>query len=280
MNSEQTINIIMNQLKPTLGETIYDPCMNNGEFLVGAVDYLNSIYDYGINWKNRKYVISGETDDHNKVNNARNNLLNSVITNDNIYNNNIIKFNFNDTVKHSHNMNGGKYDIVVTQLSSYNFNMMNNIFASMKENARCAVVVDDMHLTCSNLNVINIREYMVEHLNVTKIVSIDNNRSIIFFDNRGLTNTVHLIDNMNEVEDVCITESFTLPSIFDTKHQSITYQYMVSHDYHLSDLPDLVDADGNIYDDYYNELQFREEERTSDERRSSDGDCKRQKLDY
>jgi hypothetical protein len=195
-------------------------------------------------------------------------------------------------------MNRGKYDIVVTQLSSYNFNMMNNIFDSMKENARCAVVVDDMYLTCSNLNVINIREYMVEHLNVTKIVSIDNNRSIIFFDNRGLTNTVHLIDieNMNEVDDGCITESFALPSIFDTNqsiteskalpsifgalHQSITYQYMVSHDYHLSDLPDLVDDDGNIYDDYYDELQFREEERTSDERRSSDSDCKRQKLDY
>ena len=278
MNSEQTINIIMNQLKPTLGETIYDPCMNNGEFLVGAVEYLNSIYDYGINWKNRKYVISGETDDHNKVNNARNNLLNSVITNDN--NNNIIKFNFNDTVKHSHNMNRNKYDIVVTRLSSYNFNMMNNIFDSMKENARCAVVVDDRHLTCSNLNVINIREYMVEHLNVTKIVSIGNNMSIIFFDNRGLTNTVYLIDNMNMEVDDCITESKALPSIFDALHQSITYQYMVSHDYHLSDLPDLVDDDGNIYDDYYDELQFREEERTSDERRSSNGDCKRQKLDY
>ena len=223
---------IMSYLKPTLGEKIYDPCMYNGECIVAAIKYMNYNHDYNINWKKMKDYINGTSDDYTFINNARNNILNATYEfRDDLYvythSNN---YNFNNTLQYIYNINGDeKYDIIVSRIYSYNIHLMNLIFNSMKNNCRCAIIVDDIFLFLKNEKYKNIRKKMINTMNVTEIVSIGNSESIIFFDNKCITNNISFynLDNNN----------------IEKYESNLSYEYISLNNYELfddTDMPSLV----------------------------------------
>ena len=222
---------IMSYLKPTLGEKIYDPCMYNGECIVAAIKYMNYNHDYNINWKKMKDYINGTSDDYTFINNARNNILNATYEfRDDLYaythSNN---YNFNNTLQYIYNINSNeKYDIIVSRIYSYNIHLMNLIFNSMKNNCRCAIIVDDIFLFVENEKYKNIRKKMINTMNVTEIVSIGNSESIIFFDNKCITSNVSFYNLDNNIE---------------TYESNLSYKYISLNNYELfddNDMPSLV----------------------------------------
>lgn len=243
-------------------ETILDPCIGTNSFLSMSIKYLNNQYN-NINWNINKQYIYGFDVDNNNINMTLLNLLletgltfnDTIIQNDTIRNdykdiiykvdvilagillnfNNIQYKNCCNRIK-SLKMNGTKIDVLLLQL----------IFQSLNENGRCAIIVHDTIIYNDSKLHIETRKYLIENLNLIKIISLNNNlfsnpfliqsfpdpflfQSILLFKNNGKTNKVYhseikLINN----------------KLIESDLLKIKYNEIVKHNYNLS-------IDGYLY---------------------------------
>ena len=196
-------------------ETILDPTMGTGGFLTMAAKYLNSKYD--IDWSiNSKYIYGCDIDDRLKTLSTLNMLLetgeiaSNLINLDTLHNG----FSFSDIAVEKFNIilanepfgikniiykdlcerikelkiNGTKSEPLFLQL----------MMISLKENGRCAVVVPDGVLFNDTKLHTETRKYLIEKLNLKKVISLDGDffmntcvkSSILYFVNDGTTQEV------------------------------------------------------------------------------------------
>jgi len=200
-NINDIIKYIVERLEPSITETIYDPCMNNGFFIIEYIRYITRINEWdqsGTANKTNLYELILHNINGYEVNNIKyNNIMN------NIY---IIPFQNNIKLYNtSYNININiKYNIIVTDLSniSYNFDIadiLEHIISRMEDNGRCVIIIDNNILYDENNN--TIRKKLLEKINIIKIISIAENKSILFFNNNSPTISIiysNLCYNLNE----------------------------------------------------------------------------------
>ena len=212
-------------LRPTLGETIYDPLMMSGSFLLEAVKYLNSMYQ-DICWKRLYHTINGTF----RINECVNIANNMIFKETNVdFSNNIIQ---NDSI---YNITT-PFDIIVSEIptnSIYELDEFYYTLSLIKENGRGAFLVEDKFLYDNNSEYVEIRKNIIENYNIVKISSISSTDSstpvsILFItNNKRDSNRVHnMIDfyNMFNVDGI-------LEEVYDI---SLTYNNIKSNNYILS----------------------------------------------
>ena len=219
------VKYMIETLRPTLGETIYDPRMMSGSFLLEAIKYLNNTYQ-DICWKRLYHTINGTFEINECVNIANNMIFketnvdfsNNIIQNDSIY---------NITTP---------FDIIVSEIptnSIYELNEFYYILSLIKQNGRGAFLVEDKFLYDNTSKYVEMRKNIIENYNIVKISSISSTDfaipvSILFItNNKRNSNEVHnMIDfyNMFNVDGI-------LEEVYDI---SLTYNNIKSNNYILS----------------------------------------------
>jgi type I restriction-modification system DNA methylase subunit/restriction endonuclease S subunit len=226
--SRNVIEYMVDLCKPTYNnktkkiETILDPSMGTGGFLVMAIKYLNNNYK-DINWNKNKNNIYGFDVDENVKSMA---LLNTFIETGYLFDKTIIQHNTleNDLLLEDETFIN-KVDII---LANEPFGLKNIIHANccdrvkklkirgtkseplflqlmltaLNVNGRCAVIVPDGVLfNNSNLHS-ETRKYLIENFNLIKVISLNGDyfintnvkSSILFFINNGKTKETEFID--------------------------------------------------------------------------------------
>jgi type I restriction-modification system DNA methylase subunit len=200
-------------------ETIVDPTMGTGGFLTMAVKYLNNKYQ-NIDWSKNKENIYGFDIDENVKNMA---ILNLLLETHELCNVNLIK---NDTLKYDMRLKnntilekadiilanepmglkGIKYEECSDRIKSLGFKgtkaeplFLQLFMQSLNKNGRCAVVVPDGVLFNNNILYINTRKYLVNNLNLKKVISLNDKN---FFLNTGVSTSILYFENIGETEKV------------------------------------------------------------------------------
>jgi type I restriction-modification system DNA methylase subunit len=261
-------------------ETILDPSCGTGGFLSMSTIYLNNKYP-DIDWSVNKNNIYGF--DNNPI--CKNMTMISLLTETNQLFDSTISCR--DTLCEDYNINNtliDKVDIIMCHIpfGIRNFKFANAcprikklkfdgtkaeplflqlILQSLSKNGRAAIIIPDNLLENSAKLHTQTRQYLVETLNLKKVINIDDNalnlgikQSIIYFENNGKTENVEfskIIFKNNE----CIEES-----IITVKYDDITKKnyYLNSVKYIYEDKPILQDIEsyklGDICSSKYVEL--------------------------
>ena len=203
-------------------ETILDPSLGTGGFLTMSIKYLNKKYQ-NINWNLNKSNIYGFDIDDNVRNLA---LLNTLLESGQILNNNIVK---NDTLQNDYTLDYktviNSVDIILANepfgLKSLKYKdcckrikelkidgtkseplFLQLMMRSLNKNGRCAVIVPEGVLFNDASLHIGTRKYLIENLNLKKIISLGDKlflntgvkSSILYFVNDGKTKEVEYLN--------------------------------------------------------------------------------------
>lgn len=260
-------------------ETIIDPTMGTGGFLTMAVKYLNDKYKNKIDWSKNKNRIYGYDIDENVKNMALLNMLlecgemcdKTFIKNDTLYNDfkllnneilekvdvilanepmgikNIIHASCCERIKEL-KIRGTKAEPLFLQL----------FMQSLNDGGRCAVIVPDGVLfNDSNLHN-DTRKYLVENLNLKKVISLNDDfflntgvkTSILFFVNDGKTKEVEFSElklNKGElIENIIIKVDYK--KIVEMKYSLFVNKYNVK---------DIVKIEGVKYEKLGDVCEFK-----------------------
>ena len=224
-------------------ETILDPAMGTGGFLIMSIKYLNKKYS-NIDWKKNKNNIFGFDVDDTVKNLA---ILNALLESGEIFNDTFIK---NDTLHNDYKLliNNNKlidkvdiilanepfglknivYDKVCERIKSLNIKgckgeplFLQLMMQSLKHNGRCAIIIPDGVLFNDTVFYNLTRKYLCDNLRLVKIISLDDGlflntgvkSSILFFVNDGITTNVEFckikLINNDIVENTIITVNIT-----------------------------------------------------------------------
>lgn len=216
----KVIKFMIELCRPTLKpngeiETILDPSMGSGGFLSMSIKYLNKTFP-NINWKLNKTNMYGFDIDENVRNLS---LLNSLLESGEVFDKNIVK---NDTLRFDYKLDnntiienvdiilanepfglkGIKYKECCKRIKDLKIEgtkseplFLQLMLKSLNKNGRCAVIVPDGVLfNEANLH-LGTRKYLIEHLNLKKVISLGDKMflntgvksSILFFVNDGKT---------------------------------------------------------------------------------------------
>jgi type I restriction-modification system DNA methylase subunit len=234
-------------------ETILDPSMGTAGFLTMTIKHLNKFND-NIDWSINKRNIIGFDIDENVKNMA---LLNTFLETGYVFDKTMIK---RDTLKDDFILDDktviDKVDVILAnepfgiksliyakncceRIKSLKINgtkaeplFLQLMMISLKKNGRCAVVVPDGVLfNDANLHT-NTRKYLIENLNLKKVVSLNGNfflntgvkSSILFFVNDGKTTEVEFYDIVQEVNTLKIIENLIC---------KVSYNDIVKNKYNL-----------------------------------------------
>ena len=204
-------------------ETILDPSCGTGGFLTKSIQYLNKKYQ-NINWnENKKNIYGFDIDEH--VKNLC--MLNILLETGQIFNKTISQTNtlnqgyylepINEVIEkvdiilanEPFGLKGLKYENCNSKIKNLNIKgtkaeplFLQLMMTSLNENGRCAVIVPDGVLfNESNLHT-NTRKYLIENLNVVKIIKLCDKlflntgvcSSIIFFEKKEKTTFVEFTE--------------------------------------------------------------------------------------
>jgi len=223
----KVIKYMVNLCEPKLKkngqiETILDPSLGTGGFLTMSIKYLNSKYK-NINWEINKSNIYGFDIDENVKNLA---LLNTFLESGQLFNETITK---NDTLKNDYKLDNdniiNNVDIILANepfgIKGIKFKecckrikdlkidgtkseplFLQLMMKSLNKNGRCAVIVPDGVLFNDANLFKDTRKYLIENLNLKKIVSLGEKlflntgvkSSILFFVNDGKTEEVEYLN--------------------------------------------------------------------------------------
>lgn len=223
------IEYIMNELKPTLGEIICDPAMNNGDLLVGAVEYLNEKHEDRIVWDRLEDTLFGIDSSYENVGTVRNRLQ---------------QFNISNTLFLSDSAPQYYYDVIMSDVRD--INMITYIVDSLKTFGRAAMIVPFTFLIDETKKYIHMRSYLSNHSNIYKVISYYH-YSIIFINKKSNTSQVYFYD-LVERNNLLIEEDNTVLDI----------AYIQKNNYVLFDntqLPPLIPC----IEDYYYHKRILEE---------------------
>ena len=254
-NYNSIISYIIEEINPTVGETVYDPCMRNGELLGGVIDYISIKHDNNINWHQFTNMINGVDINTINVDNTLQ-LLKEKTSNYNLFSSYesdmVCDFisqgvDFQDTILCGDSINSTKirkYNIIITNPYDININdYVELAMDSLNTNGRCAIIVNNDFL--SNQLYCETRKRLVDSYNVDKIIMIDMNHSIIFFRNKNQkTLTVYyysLVDKM-EIFNIVKTDEYIRMNNY------ILNEYIDNYKLDSS----CVDALSYIYNQFYN----------------------------
>ena len=221
---------IIKELNPTIGETIYDPNIAAGDLIVSTINYLNELHENHIVWERNKHTINGcdLSNDLTIVHEKLEAIVKSV--------------DFSDTINCNIINTNNKYDIVVSHIdfiltsTAFSF-IINHIMSSIKDNGRCAIIVPANFLVANDNKFIELRKEIVDNFNLTKVVAIDFNYSILFF-----KKSMRIINKPN-------VNFYDLVDMIE-KHDSIlSHDYIQSNRYMIFDdteLPALIPCESEF----------------------------------
>ena len=225
-------------------ETILDPSMGTGGFLIMAIKYLNKNYP-NINWNKNKHNMYGFDIDNTVKDLA---ILNAMLETGEIFKT-LVR---NDTLHNDYKLNNNdKIDKVDVILANEPFGLKNIIYKnvckrikdlgiggtkaeplflqlmmqSLNVGGRCAVIVPDGVLfNDANLHK-NTRKYLCENLNLEKVISLEDGMflntgvksSILYFVNNGRTKETDFCKIKN-IDGEIVEELIVKISIDDIKH--------------------------------------------------------------
>jgi type I restriction-modification system DNA methylase subunit/restriction endonuclease S subunit len=256
--TNRLIIIYMVQLcKPTIKnkktgeiEKVLDPSMGTGGFLIMAMKYLNEQHKK-IDWSVNKNNIYGFDIDDNVKSMA---LLNAFIETGEFFNTTLIKHN---TLEKDYVLNDGtvidKVDVI---LANEPFGLKNIVHAdccerikelkirgtkaeplflqlmmlSLNNGGRCAVVVPDGVLfNDSNLHT-GTRKYLVENLNLKKVISLNGD----FFMNTGVKSSILFFVNDGQTKETEFSDIvFENGGLKENSIIKVDYKTLVKNDYSL-----------------------------------------------
>jgi type I restriction-modification system DNA methylase subunit/restriction endonuclease S subunit len=231
-------------------ETILDPSMGSGGFISMSIKYLNKKYPR-INWLINKTNIYGFDIDENVRNLS---LLNSLLESGEVFNGNLIK---NDTLKNDYKLDnntiiqnvdiilanepfglkGLKYKDCCKRIKNLKIEgtkseplFLQLMLQSLNINGRCAVIIPDGVLFTESKLHHETRKYLIEHLNLRKVVSLSEKMflntgvksSILFFVNDGRTVSTEFSKIKNSNDNI-IEESII----------TVDYKNLVNNNYYL-----------------------------------------------
>ena len=221
--SRLVIDYMIKLCKPTLKkngdiESILDPSMGTGGFLTMSIKYLND-NNKKIDWNKNKNNIYGFDIDDNVRNMA---LLNTFLETDYVFDRTMVK---HDSLRQDYCLEDNTFiDKVDIILANEPFGLKNIVHAeccnriknlkirgtkaeplflqlmmlSLNENGRCAVIVPDGVLfNDSNLHT-DTRKYLVDNLNLKKVVSLNGD----FFLNTGVKSSILFFVNKDKTKEV------------------------------------------------------------------------------
>lgn len=228
-------------------ETILDPSCGTGGFLALSVKYLNDKYS-NIEWNINKKNIYGF--DNNSV--CRNitagsllietgELFDTIDLRDTLCNdlkiNNVLIDNVDIIMcELPYGIRNFKFANVCPRVKQLKFDgtkaeplFLQLIMQSLKKGGRAAIIVPDNLLENTAKQHSQTREYLVKHLNLKKVINIDDNlinlgikQSIIYFENNGKTESVEFSKFKFE-NNKCVEEKIT----------SVEYNKLVNKKYNL-----------------------------------------------
>ena len=176
---DNILGYILNQLAPTINDTIYNPCMNTGNFIILYINYMKNKYNIcNNNITNIIYDnITGYEANTNLYNIASNNIYTHIL-NENTF---IKLYNIDCT-------NINTYNIIFSYISDENINKnISHILNRMdKHDGRGAIIISNYMLYSEDYHN---RKKILDNFNIVKIVSITSkdiflsDKSILFFNN-------------------------------------------------------------------------------------------------
>ena len=223
-------NYIIKELNPTIGETIYDPNIGSGDLIVSTINYLNEKHENHIVWERNKHTIHGcdLSNDLTIVHEKLEQIINTV--------------DFSDTINCNIINSNNKYDIVVSNIdflltsTAFSF-IINHIISSIKDNGRCAIIIPHKFLVLNDNKFIELRKDIVDNFNLTKVVAIDYNYSILFFNKSTRISNRH---------NIIFTDLIDMSEVYDS---TISHDYIQSNRYMIFDdteLPPLIPCDSEF----------------------------------
>lgn len=221
-------------------EKVLDPSMGSGGFLAMAIKHINSTCD-GIDWSTDKLNFFGFDIDENVKNLAS---LNLLLETSELFDTTLIHL---DSLQNDYRLNDGaivqKVDVILAnepfgvkglkykdccqRIKNLKIDgtkaeplFLQLMMQSLNEGGRCAVIVPDGVLFNDAKLHSDTRKYLVENLNLLKVVKLGEktflntgvNSSILFFSNTGQTREVSFdtikLNNGNIIEEHNITVSY------------------------------------------------------------------------
>ena len=184
---DNILGYILNQLAPSVTDTIYDPCMNAGNFIIYYISYMKNKYNICNNNINNIIYdnITGCEANTNLYNIAINNICTHIL-NENTF----IKLYNIDCTNIDSTIIQISYNIIFSYISDENININKHISHILnrldKHNGRGAIIISNYMLYCEDYHN---RKKILDNFNIVKIVSITsediffNDKSILFFNN-------------------------------------------------------------------------------------------------
>jgi len=246
--NRRVIDYMIKIVDPELNETICDPTMGTGGFLIMCIKYLNS--KYNINWKEYKNLLYGFDIDEDIKNLAGLNLLletgfqfNTINIVDTLQNDLLLSNGqIVDKVKvilanEPMGLKNLNYDKCCNKIKNLQIkgNKCESLFMqlfmqSLDINGRCCVIIPDGFLFSDNAVQQKTREYLINNFDLKKVISLNGD----FFVNTNVkTSILYFINNGQKTEKVEFCELIYGEQITENKIMEISYNDIVNNNYYL-----------------------------------------------